>query len=310
MSIIGGYVLDLFLGDPQWRWHPVRFLGRTIEKLEGKLNIDKFNKIIAGTILLILVVGVTVSCVWVILRLTRAIHTFFFFIVSTISIYFVLSVKALAVEARDVKRALEHKDIQMARQNLSMIVGRDTDKLGESEMVRATVETVAESIMDGIVGPLFYVFLGGPALAWAYKAINTLDSMVGYRSERYIRFGMPSAKLDALVNYIPARITCLLIGIASWPLRKDWFSSFRCGLRYFFKGPAKNSEATEAAMAGALGIRLGGPCKYEGKLFNKPYLGENKMSVGPSSINEALKISFIVSFLMILMGVLLKCVLK
>lgn len=307
LPIIGGCILDLIFGDPQWRWHPVRLVGRVIEKLERKLNADKINKIFAGVILVILVIGLTVFCVWGILELGKFVHPIFCFILSTLLIYFVLSVKALAVEANKVKIELQHKDIQKAREDLSMIVGRDTDRLDEPEIIRATVETVAESTMDGVVGPLFYAFLGGPILAWAYKAINTLDSMVGYRSERFIEFGKASAILDGLVNYIPAKITCFLISISSLCFKKDCFSSIKWGLKYFLKGPANNSIATEAAMAGALGVQLGGLNFYGGKPILKPRIGSNKNKLSLRTIEDAIKIAYIVALLMIITGASFSC---
>ncbi|MFA4889724.1 MAG: adenosylcobinamide-phosphate synthase CbiB, partial [Candidatus Omnitrophota bacterium] len=188
------YILDLVFGDPQWHWHPVRLIGRLIERLENKLNTDKMNKIFCGAVLVILVVGSTVFGVGGMLRLARLIHPFLFYIVSTLLIYFSLSIRSLAVEAVKIYKNLKSGDIQKARDNLSLIVGRDTKKLNEQEIIRATVEAVAESTMDGIIAPLFYAFLGGPVIVWVYKAINTLDSMVGYRNERFKEFGYVSAK--------------------------------------------------------------------------------------------------------------------
>ena len=202
--------------------------------------------------------GVSILCVWGILELAKLIHPIMYHVISVLFIYFALSIKDLGVQADKVRKALTNKNIEKAKKCLSMIVARDTDKLEKRELIRATVETVAESIMDGIVAPLFYVFLGGPILVWVYKAINTLDSMVGYRSERFIEFGSASAKLDGLVNLIPAKITCLFISISSLCLRRDWPRSFKWGWKYLFKSPENNSEATEAAMAGALKIQLGG----------------------------------------------------
>lgn len=303
LTIISAYVLDLIFGDPQWHWHPVRLIGRTIERLEGLLNRDRVNKLFAGIMLVILVVGLTTFCVWISLRLVKIIHPIFLYIVSALLIYFVLSIKALAVEANKVYKALKHKNIQGARKGLSMIVGRDTDKLEEPEIIRATIETTAESIMDGIIAPLFYAFLGGPVLAWAYKAINTLDSMVGYRSERFIEFGKAAAKLDGLANFIPSKITCFLISVSSWFYGKDWISSIKWGLKYFFKGPEKNSEATEAAMAGALKIRLGGLNFYNSAPIQKPLIGDDSQPLAIKHIRESIQIAYLCSFLLMAIGI-------
>src|SRR3989338_8913858 len=212
-GIIIAYILDLIFGDPQWHWHPVRVIGRLTDKLEKKLNTDKIsrNKIFSGTVLVILIIGLTVFSVWFALKLAKLIHPFLYHTLFVLLIYFALSIRSLGEEAKKVYLALKNNNLQKARNDLSMIVGRDTDKLNEPQIIRASVETVAESIMDGIIAPLFYAFIGGPVLAWAYKAINTLDSMVGYRSERFIKFGKPAAKLDGIVNFIPAKITSLLI---------------------------------------------------------------------------------------------------
>src|SRR3989338_1515231 len=226
-GIITAYILDLIFGDPQWYWHPVRIIGRLTDKLEKKLNTYGFgyrkpnhcsltykisgNQIFYGTVLVILVISLTVFSVWFALKLAKSIHPFLYHTLFVLLIYFALSIRSLGTEAKKVYLALKNNNLQKARNGLSMLVGRDTDKLNEPQIIRASVETVAESIMDGIIAPLFYAFIGGPVLAWAYKAINTLDSMVGYRSERFIKFGKPAAKLDGIVNFIPAKIASLLI---------------------------------------------------------------------------------------------------
>ncbi len=305
IPIVSGYLLDLIFGDPQVTWHPTRIIGKLIEKLERKLNVGSINRRFAGIVLVILVVGLTIFFVSGILKLSMLIHPVFYYIVSALLIYFALSVKALAIEANKVRLALINKNIQEARNRLSMIVGRDTEALKEPEIIRATVETVAESVMDGIIAPLFYAFLGGPALAWVYKAINTLDSMVGYRSERFIEFGKAAARLDALVNFIPARITCFLISISSWCCKKDGFSSLVWGIRYFFKGIGNNSIATEAAMAGALGVQLGGLNFYDAIPILKPYIGKNLHPLNIKHIKESIRIVYLCSILFIATAIFL-----
>lgn len=294
-ELLTAYLLDLVFGDPQFSWHPVRLIGRLIQALEIKLYTDKGNKKFCGAILVILVVGVTVFCVWLVLKLASFIHPVFYFIVSILFIYFSLSIKALGIEANKVYKGLESKNIQKARDNLSVIVGRDTKDLNEQEIIRATVETIAESSMDGIIAPLFYAFLGGPVLAWAYKAINTLDSMVGYRNERFIKFGWASAKLDGLLNFIPARLTCFLISVSGFCYRKYWFNSFEWTLKYLFRGPYFNSEATEAVMAVTLGIQLGGVNFYNSIPIKKPFIGNNLYPLETRHIKEAIKISYLCS---------------
>lgn len=303
------YLLDLIFGDPSWSWHPTRIIGRLIKTLEKILNTNNMNgairvkprgssgKRLAGIVLVLLVVGITVICVWVSLKLAMAIHAVFYFCFSVLFIYFVISIKDLGLEAGKVQKALLNKDIPGARRNLSMIAGRDTEKLSEPEVVRATVETISESTMDGIIAPLFYAFLGGPVLAWAYKAINTLDSMVGYRNQRFIDFGKASAKLDALANLIPAKITSILIFIAGWGYRKERLSSSRWITRYFLKGAQYNSEAAEAAMAGVLGIQLGGLNFYDSVPIQKKLIGDNLFPLEIKHIKESIKIAYISSVL-------------
>lgn len=298
------YLLDLVFGDPQWHWHPVRLIGRLIEKLENKLNSGRVNKKFCGAILVILVVGATAFCVWGVLRLAKFIHPFFYYGASVLFIYFSLSIKSLAVEAGGVYKDLKSGDIQKARDDLSMIVGRDTKGLDEPEIIRASVETVAESTMDGIVAPLVYAFLGGPVLAWAYKAINTLDSMVGYRSERFIEFGRASALLDGAMSFIPAKITCFLISISSFCYGKDWLNSLKQGSKYFFQGPKINSESTEAAMAGGLKIRLGGVNFYSSVPVYKPFIGEDFQPLAIKHIKESIQIAYISSALILISGIM------
>lgn len=302
LTIFTAYLLDLIIGDPQWSWHPVRLMGRLIEKMEHKLNTDKINRVFSGLILVVLTVGITMFCIWLILKLAKAIQPILYHILCAALIYFSLSIKSLAVEANKVYTALKNKDIPEARRNLSLIVGRDTERLEESEIIRATVETVAESTMDGIIAPLFYACLGGPLGSWAYKAVNTLDSMVGYRNKRFIEFGKVSAKLDGLANLIPAKITCFLISVSSLFFRKDWLNSVKWGLKYAFKGQEFNSIATEAAMAGALKIRLGGLNFYNSIPVTKPLIGDEIHPLSIKHIQESIHIAYLSSALMLALG--------
>lgn len=305
LAITTAYLLDVVIGDPQWNWHPVRLIGRFIATLEGRLNTGDVNKKFSGVTLVILVVSVTVFSVWGILKLAMEINPALYFALSVMLIYFALSIKSLAVEAGKVYKSLKNNNIQGARDDLSMIVGRDTYKLEEPEIIRATVETVAESTMDGVVAPLFYAFLGGPVFVWAYKAINTLDSMVGYKSERFVEFGKASAKLDGLVNLIPAKITCIFISVSSWFYGKNCLNSFKWGLRFFLKGQENNSIATEAAMAGALNIQLGGVNLYDSVPVTKPFIGDGVRPLEIIQIQESINIVYLCSFLLLLTGLLL-----
>ncbi|MBU4252179.1 MAG: adenosylcobinamide-phosphate synthase CbiB [Candidatus Omnitrophica bacterium] len=298
------YILDLVFGDPQWYWHPVRLIGRLIERLENKLNTGRRNKVFCGAVLVILVVGLTVFGIGGILKLSRLVHPFLFYIVSILFIYFSLSIRDLADEAVKIYKNLESGDIQKARNNLSLIVGRDTLGLNEQEIIRATVETVAESTMDGIIAPLFYAFLGGPVMAWVYKVINTLDSMVGYRNERFKGFGYLSAKLDGWLNFIPSKITCFLISVSILCCGKRWFCSLKEVRRYLLSGPGANSNAVEAVMAGGLGVQLGGTNFYDSVAVEKPFIGQAVEPLNIKHIRQSVMIAYVSSVLMLVIGVI------
>lgn len=306
-AIFAAYLLDLAIGDPQYSWHPVRIIGRLIAKLEITLNNRRLNKKFAGFLLVLLVVGITALCVAAMLKLSRLIHPAFYFIVYVLLVYFALATKSLAQEASNVYQAIKKGDMAQARKNLSMIVARDTEGLNEPEIIRATVETVAESTMDGIISPLLYSFLGGPVLVWVYKAINTLDSMVGYKNERFASFGMPSAKIDGLANFIPSKITCLAILIAGFCCGKFRLSGAGWLAKYFLKGEQYNSEATEAVMASALGVRLGGVNLYNSVAVPKSLIGENFYSLKPEHIGESIIIAYVSSGLCVAIGAIFIC---
>jgi adenosylcobinamide-phosphate synthase len=218
--------------------------------------------------------------------------------------YTTLATKDLFMHACAVRKMLAMNDIEEARKKLSLIVGRDTARLPKEDVIRTTAETIAESTTDGITAPLFYLFLGGPVLAVMFKAISTLDSMIGHKDERYLYFGWCAAKLDDIANYIPARITGLLIPLAALITGKNARESLRVMFRDGRKQDSPNSAVSEAAMAGALGVQLGGTRSYGGRVVEHPYLGEEKKTVSLRLIDEALLISVVVSALMVAIGVI------
>ena len=244
-----------------------------------------------------LVVGGIISLAYLFLELANRLHPYLWNLVWVYLGWTTLSIKDLRVKAKAILQELEKDSLPTARSNLSKIVGRDTQELPKEGIITATVESIAESTNDGIIAPLFYLALGGPVLAIAYKAINTLDSMVGYKNEKYLHFGWFSAKLDDVANFIPARISGFLIAAASL---KGFSHSFKTMLKDGRKHCSPNSGISEAAMAGALGIRLGGDCFYQGRLHEKPFIGQAKREVIPQLINEALTISLISSLLMLM----------
>ncbi len=325
LAIFLAYLLDLAIGDPYWQWHPVRLIGGLISELEKKLNavilsshslrsvqapseesqLGNLNKKLSGILLVILVIGATAFSVWFILKLSSLVHPFFYFIIYGLLIYFSLSVKSLADEANQVYAALNRGDIVGARENLSKIVARDTQALDEREIIRATVETVAESTMDGIIAPLFYAFLGGPVLAWAYKAVNTLDSMVGYTNEKFAQFGWSAAKLDAWVNLVPAKLTSLAIFISGYLCGHYRKESRQWLVKYFFQGPKYNSESTEAVMASVLGVRLGGVNFYHSVAVQKNFIADEVYPLETKHISQSIKIAYVASGVFVAIGIFL-----
>lgn len=299
------FILDLVLGDPQGMPHPVRLMGRTIELLESLLRKTKIPPGAGGLFLAITVVGITFGVSYFMVKIAYKISPYIGSIVSVILVYTALSVKSLYTESVKVFRDLSKDDVEKARQDLSMIVGRDTDRLNEEEIIRAAVETVAENTVDGIIAPLFYAFIGGAPFALAYKAINTLDSMVGYKNEKYHKFGFISARLDDLANYIPARIGGILISVASFIIGKDGIRAFITVIRDGDHHPSPNSGIPEAAVAGALGIRLGGINYYQGAASVKPFIGRPYKNISLHHIKEANVIMVVSSILMVIGGIII-----
>ncbi len=277
LAILLGFLLDQLLGDPPGdppRWpHPVRWIGALIRIGEAALRRGLPERL-AGVILVLLILGVTGLGVWGLLAVAVLLHPLAWFGVAAALIYFGLATRSLADHARAVIVPLEKGDLNVARRELAKIVGRDTHELESEPVCRACIETVAENTTDGIVAPLFYAALGGPVALWVYKAINTLDSMVGYKNQRYRRFGWAAARLDDVANFIPARLTLLLIPLAALLTGHRGGQSLRTGWRDGRKHPSPNAGWAEAAMAGALQVQLGGVSTYQGVPSEKPLLGD------------------------------------
>lgn len=310
LLVISSYIADLIFGDPEGFPHPVRGMGRLISLLDNRLrgNGGKWKERIKGAILALFVVGISVCFAYLFIEFSKGLSPLLGNLAWVYLGYCSLSIKDLGVKAKAILKEVEKDSIVEARRQLSRIVGRDTQNLSKEKITAAAIESIAESTNDGIVAPLIYLILGGPVLAFAYKAINTLDSMIGYKNERYLHFGWFAAKVDDIANFIPARISGFLISISSIIAspRNDIRPAFKMMLKDGRKHPSPNSGVSIAAMAGALGIRLGGPSTYHGRVLEKPYLGENKRPAKTLLINKALAISFIASLLMLSLGVLLK----
>lgn len=272
--VLAAVLLDLLLGDPRWLPHPVVFIGRSIAVLERQLRRLVGNERLGGVLLLVTTVGGTVLAAWGLLRLAAVLHPMLQGGVAVLLSWNCLAARSLQRESGYVAEALQRGDLADARWYLSRIVGRDTAELQEPEIWRATVETVAENTSDGVIAPLVYLMIGGPLLGLAYKAVNTLDSMVGYKNERYLRFGWASARCDDLVNWLPARLTGWLMVLAAPLAGLSAGGALRVMRRDGRNHSSPNSGMPEAAAAGALGVRLGGTSSYFDKPVAKPFIGD------------------------------------
>jgi adenosylcobinamide-phosphate synthase len=307
---ISTYLSDIVFGDPERLWHPVRGIGKLIDFLDRILKGKKaaHHERIKGIFLALYVVAICIFITQLILDLTAGLNIYLGFLAWVYLGYTTLSIKDLRIKGKAIIKALENGSVVKARKELSMIVGRDTENLSKEKIITAAVESIAEGTNDGIIAPMFYLVIGGPVLAIAYKTLNTLDSMIGYKNERYFHLGWFSARADDVVNFIPARVCGFLICISSMTRGKGFKRAFKTMLRDGQNHPSPNSGISEAAMAGALEIRLGGASYYEGIKNIKPFIGNTGEKIKSSCISEALRISFITSFLMLLMGLGIKWV--
>ena len=291
LALILGFLIDLLLGDPRWLYHPVRIIGNGISLLE-KILRRMFPKTpggekTAGFFLVLLICIGSGGVPFLLLYLAYHIHTVLGIALETFMCYQMLAVKSLKAESMRVYEALKKPDLPGARTAVSMIVGRDTRSLSAAGVTKAAVETIAENTSDGIIAPLFYMAIGGPALMFLYKGINTMDSMVGYKNEKYLHFGRYAAKLDDIANYIPARISAWLMILASFFAGFDWKNAKKIFLRDRYNPASPNSAQTEAVMAGALDIQLAGNAFYFGKLYEKPTIGDAVREVETEDIKRA-----------------------
>ncbi len=309
LEISAAYVADLFFGDPPGYPHPVKLIGRTIAFLEKKLlqwALTPWSQRASGVILAATIVSGAGILTWAVIRIADLVHPIFSSIVSIFLAYTTLATRSLYDESGKVIRAFEQDDLTLARNQIGFLVGRETNHLDEKEICRALIETVSENTSDGIVAPLFYLIIGGPALAMAYKALNTLDSMVGYRNDRYRYLGWASARGDDVANFIPSRLTALLFVFSSFVVRKNWRGAWRAAWRDGSKNPSPNSGYPEAAMAGALGVQLGGKNFYFGSVEEKPLIGEPERPIDRKAARESLLLMIATSLITAIIAVLLK----
>ncbi|AEB76065.1 cobalamin biosynthesis protein CobD [Clostridium botulinum] len=289
-NIYLAFILDCILGDPYWFPHPVRFIGKYISFFEKQIRKANFKDItlkIGGVFLTLSTIGLTYGICFGILKAAYIINPKIYYVLNIVILWTCIAPKCLSNEAIKIYKELVNNNIEKSRKQLSYIVGRDTDNLDESEITRAVVETVGENTSDGIIAPLMYMFIGGAPLALTYKAVNTLDSMVGYKEDIYLNFGWFSAKLDDVVNYIPARLTALFMVISSFILRFDYKNCIKIINRDKNNHTSPNAGYPESAMAGALRVKIGGTNSYFGKLTYKPTIGDELKKLEKEDIRKS-----------------------
>ena len=310
LAVILGFILDLIVGDPHWLYHPIRLVGHLISGLEKILRKvfpkTERGELTAGVFLLILTAGITSGAAWILLYAAGCIHPYVKFALSVLMCYQLLATKSLKTETMKVYDALKEGDLKKARYAVSMVVGRDTDVLDEIGVTKAAVETVAENTSDGIIAPLLFMMIGGPVLGYFYKAINTMDSMVGYKNDKYLYFGRAAAKFDDVVNYIPARLSAILMIGAAACCGMDAANGWHIYKRDRYNHSSPNSAHTEAVTAGALHIQLAGNAFYFGKLYEKPTLGDPDRPVEYEDIARANRLLYGTAILALLVFGLVK----
>ncbi|MCR5847589.1 MAG: adenosylcobinamide-phosphate synthase CbiB [Lachnospiraceae bacterium] len=301
IAFVAGFFLDLLIGDPHRLIHPVQIIGYLIsflEKLFLKENDSDKKKFFKGVLTVLIVSILTLLVTTFLTFISYKIHIYLGLAVEAIMTYQILATKSLKVESMKVYKALTEKGLDEGRKAVSMIVGRDTENLSAEGVIKACVETVAENTSDGVIAPMLCTFIGGPVLGFLYKAINTMDSMIGYKNDKYMFFGRAAAKTDDLVNFIPSRISALLLIFSCNISGKD-FSS-RNAMKIFkrdrFNHTSPNSAQTEAACAGALGLKLAGDAYYFGKIVKKPYIGDELRKIETEDIKRINKLMVVTAY--------------
>ena len=304
-AIVAGFILDLIFGDPHWLPHPICLIGNLIGFLEKNLRRllapGKTALLLGGALMVVIVLSLSFAVPYAVLMLAEQVNPWLRFALETIMFYQIFATKCLRDESMKVYTALNNNDLEDARVKLSWIVGRDTKELTTEEVTKGAVETVAENTADGIIAPMFYMFIGGAPLAFLYKGINTMDSMVGYKNDKFLYFGRCAAKLDDVANFIPARITGILMILASYFLNMNAAGAWKIFWRDRYNHLSPNSAMTESVTAGALNIQLGGDHYYFGKLVHKDTIGDNIRPVVAEDIvavNNLLYMTAVISLLL------------
>ena len=307
LALLIGFVLDLLLGDPKWLYHPVCIIGKYISFMEKKLRKRGGNLRKSAVFLTASTVLLTMAVVAALLLGLSLLGRIPLLIGMSLLNWMGIAVTCLAQEARGVAKALD-KGVEAGRTQVARIVGRDTQSLSEEEIIKATIETVAENTTDGVISPLFYAALGGPVLLWGFKAASTLDSMVGYLDEKYRDIGWSSARLDDVLNFLPARITALLMCLSAFLTGMDGRNAWRTVRRDHANHKSPNCAWSEAAAAGAMHIQLGGTHDYFGKPIEKPTIGDADRPVQPSDIGKVNRLLYAASGLMLTLIIILSVI--
>ena len=307
--LAAAFLLDCLLGDPRWLPHPICLIGKLIAGTEKGMRRLIKNQFFGGLLLVIVVITVSTAVPWAILILVGMINPWLETVLQVWFCYQILAMKSLRTESMRVYTPLKAGDLPLARKYLSWIVGRETDPLDEEGVAKAAVETVAENTSDGVVAPLVFMAIGGAPLGFLYKAINTMDSMIGYKNDKYIRFGRAAARLDDAANFIPARLSALLMILAAYILRFDGGNARRIYWRDRRNHKSPNSAQTESVCAGALHIQLAGPAVYFGKLVEKPTIGDRDRSTTAEDICLANRLMIGTSVLAVLLMIGLRLLL-
>lgn len=296
-----GFLLDLMFGDPYWLPHPVCFIGKLISFLEKKIRgffpKTEGDEIAGGLLLVLLVLFLSTGIPFLILYLAGLIHPYARLAVESFMCYQLIAAKSLRTESMKVYDQLKRGNLERSRKAVSMIVGRDTENLTGEGVTKAAVETVAENTSDGVIAPMFYMAIGGATLGFFYKAVNTMDSMIAYKNDKYMYFGRAAAWLDDICNYIPARISAILMIIASFLLRLDGVNAWVIFWRDRYNHASPNSAQTESVCAGALNVQLAGDAWYFGVLHKKKTIGDANRKIVPEDIRRANQLMYMTAVL-------------
>lgn len=307
LAIVIGFIIDILVGDPQGFPHPVVLIGKMIDIFEKMVRESfprtKFGERAAGAVLWFLVATISAMLPLIVLMVAARIHIALEIAIESIMCWQILATRSLSDESMKVHNALIKKDIHGARSAVGMIVGRDTDSLDEKGIIRATVETISENTSDGVVAPLLFLAIGGAPLGFLYKAINTMDSMLGYIDPPYTNIGFIPAKMDDIFNFIPARLSALNMLVAGKLLQMDVKNGFKIFKRDRYKHASPNSAQTESVCAGLLGVRLAGNAYYRGVLHEKPYIGDAIREIEIEDIRRAIKLLYVTALISLVLFV-------